>query len=124
MIRYLRFMYACDVARVWHPPTSYGVSSLLFLGLHPDGTQHSMTLPLISDVCVILVVDCGPLAVPGNALMSGQDVAPGTTYGGNVTFTCRQGYEFGREVFSNTFTCDSRGNWKPEFHQLHCIGIK
>jgi len=36
MIRYrVRFMYVCDLARVWRPPTPYGVHTLLGLGLHP-----------------------------------------------------------------------------------------
>src|SRR6218665_2019707 len=30
MIRYVRFMYVCDLARIWHPPNSYGVHTLLF----------------------------------------------------------------------------------------------
>jgi len=28
MIRYERFMYICDLADVWHPPTSYGAHPL------------------------------------------------------------------------------------------------
>jgi len=30
IIRYVHFMYVCDLARVWHPPTSYDVHTLLF----------------------------------------------------------------------------------------------
>ena len=35
MIRYGRLTYVWDLARVWRPPNSYGVHTLLFLGLHP-----------------------------------------------------------------------------------------
>jgi len=44
MIRYVRFMYVCDLARVWRPPTSYGV--------HGPHTSYFRTTPLVI-VCVI-----------------------------------------------------------------------
>src|SRR6218665_3598524 len=34
LIHYVRFMSICDLADVWCPPTSYGVHTLLCLGLY------------------------------------------------------------------------------------------
>jgi len=44
IIRYIRFTYLSDLARVWHPPASYGVHSLLLLGLLPWLLWHTQIL--------------------------------------------------------------------------------
>src|SRR6218665_35946 len=46
MIHYVHFMSVCDLARVWHPPTSYRFHSLLFLGLH--SWRRAVTVPVAS----------------------------------------------------------------------------
>jgi len=46
MIRYVRFMYVCDLARVWHSLTSYGVHPLLMAHTHTSFLELGPT-PLI-----------------------------------------------------------------------------
>jgi len=46
MIRYvdLRFMYVCDLERVWRPPTSYGVHIPFFRKNHCPQFPESYSL--------------------------------------------------------------------------------
>ena len=75
---------------------------------------------------IILGTSCPPLPEPSAdlKLVSSQNSENGTRYGGNVTYSCRDGYRFESDLLLKSFAaiCHLNGTWEIP-SMLKCVNV-